>query len=63
MLDILDNYMGHNGMGRNYMGHNDMVYQKRTVDQQDYLWVAIWWQNHQDADLHEYLWAEGSTNL
>ena len=41
MLDILDNYMGHNGMGRNYMGHNDMVYQKRTVDYQDYLWVAI----------------------
>ena len=32
MLDILDNYMGYNGMGRNYMGHNDMVYQKRTVD-------------------------------
>ena len=46
MLDILDNYMGYNGMGRNYMGHNDMVYQKRTVDYQDYLWVAIWWQTH-----------------
>ena len=37
MLDILDNYMGHNGMGRNYMGHNDMVYQKRIVD---YGWMV-----------------------